>query len=168
MERLKEIDYYLGIARAVAKRATCLRRQYGAIIVVNRQVVASGYCGAPRKVRDCLEREKCLRQEMKIPQGERYELCRSVHAEQNAIINASRAGVSIYGGDMYIWGYCKETKMVTTGYPCLMCLKMAVNTGMKKIHYSVVSKVKSYGTIFLDGVVQHWNDGDVERLGETK
>jgi len=108
--RLDKNEYYLDIARTVSKSATCLRRRFGAVIVVNDQVVSSGYCGAPRKTKDCLERGECLRAKMQVPSGERYELCRSVHAEQNAIINAARAGVNILGGEIYVWGFCLETK----------------------------------------------------------
>jgi len=164
--RINKIEYYLDIARAVSKRATCLRRKYGAIIVLNEQVVASGYCGAPRGVKDCLERNSCLRTEMNIPHGQRYELCRSVHAEQNAIINAARSGTSIFGGDIYIWSYCLETKREYSGSPCLLCLKMVINAGLKKIYYSDPEKKQKYSVIYLDGVVKNWNAGDVLRTIE--
>lgn len=94
--------YYINIAKSVAARATCMSVNFGAIVVKNDQIIATGYVGAPRKTMDCLERGKCLRRELKVPSGHRYELCRSVHAEMNAIINAARAGVSLLGGDIYI------------------------------------------------------------------
>ena len=97
-------EYYLGIAREVARRSTCWRRSIGAIIVRDDQIISAGYVGAPRKTRDSVEHGFCLRDRLGIPHGQRYELCRSVHAEQNAIINAARAGVSLLGGDMYIFG----------------------------------------------------------------
>ena len=94
--RTSKTEYYLGLAKAVSKRGTCLRRVYGTVIVVNDQVVSTGYCGAPRGVKDCTtDRKNCYRQIRNVPSGQRYELCRSVHSEQNALINAARAGVSI-------------------------------------------------------------------------
>jgi dCMP deaminase len=161
--RLEKNEYYLDIARTVSKRATCLRRRFGAVIVVNDQVVSSGYCGAPRKTKDCLEREECLRAKMNIPSGERYELCRSVHAEQNAIINATRAGVNILGGEIYVWGFCLETKKEFSGFPCLLCLKMCVNAGMKKIYYSEPDKREKYDVLHLAGLIENWNSGDILR-----
>lgn len=161
--RLDKNEYYLDIARTVSKRATCLRRRFGAVIVINDQVVSSGYCGAPRGVKDCLERGECLRAKMNIPSGERYELCRSVHAEQNAIINAARAGVNILGGDIYIWGFCLETRKEFSGYPCLMCLKMCVNAGLKKVYYSEPDKKEKYDILHLAGLIENWNDGDILR-----
>jgi len=103
-QRPSKVDYYIGIAKEVANRGTCYRLRGGAIIVKNDQIISTGYIGAPRKTKDCLERGNCLREEMKIPHGERYEMCRSVHAEQNAIINAARAGVRLLGGNMYLYG----------------------------------------------------------------
>ncbi|MCL2159208.1 MAG: cytidine deaminase, partial [Oscillospiraceae bacterium] len=85
MERISKIDYYLDIAETVASRSTCLRKKYGAIIVKNDVIIATGYCGAPRGRENCCDRGSCIREELGIPRGERYELCRSVHAEANAI-----------------------------------------------------------------------------------
>jgi len=165
-KRLDKTEYYLDVARTISKRATCLRRRYGAVIVVNDQIVAQGYCGAPRGVKDCLERGSCMRQEANIPSGERYEFCRSIHAEQNAIINAARAGVNIFGGDMYIWAFCKETKGISTGYPCLMCLKIVINAGLKRVYYSLPGAKKGHETLYLEGVIDRWNEGDVKRTKE--
>src|SRR5512136_549287 len=111
-KRITKDEYYLGIAREVATRSTCFRRSIGAIIVRDDQIISTGYVGAPRKTRDSLQHGFCLRDRLGIPHGERYELCRSVHAEQNAIINAARAGVSLLGGDMYIYGTAAETGTV--------------------------------------------------------
>ena len=97
--RTSKDHYYLGIAKEVASRSTCWRRAIGAIIVRDDQIISTGYVGAPRKTKDSLEHGFCLRDKLGIPHGQRYELCRSVHAEQNAIINAARAGVSLLGGD---------------------------------------------------------------------
>lgn len=98
MKRPDKIDHYFNSAKVVAERSTCLRRRIGAIIVINGVQVSSGYVGSPRGTKHCMDSGKCLRVELKIPSGERYELCRSVHAEQNAIINAARVGLNIVGG----------------------------------------------------------------------
>ena len=108
--RISKDEYYLGIAREVARRSTCFRRSIGAIIVRDDQIISTGYVGAPRKTRDSVEHGFCLRDRLGIPHGQRYELCRSVHAEQNAIINAARAGVSLLGGDMYIFGTAADRR----------------------------------------------------------
>src|SRR5512137_3067245 len=110
--------YYLGIAREVARRSTCWRRVIGAIIVRDDQIISTGYVGAPRKTRDSIEHGYCLRDRLGIPHGQRYELCRSVHAEQNAIINAARAGVSLLGGDMYVYGIDTAANKRIDAFPC--------------------------------------------------
>jgi dCMP deaminase len=109
------------IAADVARRSTCLRRQVGAILVVDRRLLATGYNGAPTGVPHCSE-SGCLRQQMAVPSGERHELCRGLHAEQNAIIQAAKHGVRIDGATLY-----------TTHHPCSMCAKMAINAGVKRI-----------------------------------
>ncbi len=124
--------YYLNIAKEVAQRATCFRVKIGAIIVRDDVIVATGYVGAPRKTRDCLEKGYCLRDKLNIPHGQRYELCASVHAEQNCIINAARAGVSLLGGDMYIWGEDNQGKQIDA-FPCFICKKMIINAGLKRV-----------------------------------
>ena len=101
-KRVSKDEYYLGIAKEVAARSTCFRRSIGALIIRDDQIISTGYVGAPRKTKSSIEHGSCLRDKLNIPHGHRYELCRSVHAEQNAIINAARAGVSLLGGDMYI------------------------------------------------------------------
>lgn len=100
MERRDKVNYYLDLAETVSKRSTCIRRKYGAVIVKNDEVIATGYVGAPRGRKNCTDAGTCIRQEMKIPRGERYELCRSVHAEMNAIISAPRD--KMIGSDMYL------------------------------------------------------------------
>jgi len=95
--------YYLNIAKEVAQRSTCFRVKIGTIIVRDDVVLATGYVGAPRKTKDCFERENCLRDQLKIPHGQRYELCRSVHSEMNCLINAARSGASVFRGDMFIY-----------------------------------------------------------------
>ena len=121
--RVSKDLYYLGIAGEVARRSTCFRRSIGAIIVRDDQIVSTGYVGAPRKTRDSLDHGFCLRDRLGIPHGQRYELCRSVHAEQNAIINAARAGVSLLGGDMYIYGVAPDSGEPIDAFPCFICKK---------------------------------------------
>lgn len=112
------------IARVVATRSTCLRRQVGAVIVKNRQILATGYNGAPRGLVHCAERG-CLREELHVPPGERHELCRGLHAEQNAIIQAAFHGVAIQGAELYC-----------THQPCVVCAKMLVNAGIVAVYFA--------------------------------
>ncbi len=114
-------DYFLQLADLVASRSTCLRRQVGAVLVRDERIIATGYNGAPRGIQHCLE-AGCLREKMGIPSGERYELCRGVHAEQNAIINAAYYGVSTKGAILYC-----------TNQPCLICARMIINAGIIKV-----------------------------------
>ncbi|MBC7327604.1 cytidine/deoxycytidylate deaminase family protein [bacterium] len=116
-------EYFMQIARVVATRSTCLRRQVGAILVKDKRILATGYNGAPRGLPHCLE-VGCLREQMGIPSGERQELCRGLHAEQNAIIQAAYYGVSIAGSTLYC-----------THQPCITCAKMLINAGVQKIIY---------------------------------
>ena len=125
-------QYYLNIAKEVAQRGTCLRSKAGAIIVRDDQIISTGYIGAPRKTKDCLERGYCLRDKMKIPHGERYEICRSVHAEQNCIINAARAGVSLLKGTMYLYIESAKTGERIDSFPCYICKKMIINSGIDR------------------------------------
>lgn len=141
MKRPDKIDHYFNSAKVVAERSTCLRRRIGAIIVINGVQVSSGYVGSPRGTKHCMDSGKCLRVELKIPSGERYELCRSVHAEQNAIINAARVGLNIVGGEMYISsekiksGYNQVLKKTEKIYgPCMICKKEIINAGLKSVH----------------------------------
>jgi dCMP deaminase len=157
--RISKDEYYLGIAREVARRSTCYRRSIGALIVRDDQIVSTGYAGAPRKTRDSLEHGSCLRDRLGIPHGQRYELCRSVHAEQNAIINAARAGVSLLGGDMYIFGTVPESGAVIDAFPCFICKKMLINAGLIRVVCStadgrfLVSKVEDWA--------KSWREGDI-------
>ncbi len=132
-KRPSKDEYYLGIAEAVSRRATCLRRQFGAIIVKEDQIISSGYCGAARGAKNCTDIGKCIREELKIPSGERYELCRSVHAEMNAIINAARAGTSVLGGVLYLFGRDVKTNMICGIEPCKLCKRVIINAGLKQV-----------------------------------
>lgn len=118
-KRPEKDQYYLNIARVVSTRSTCMKVYMGAIIVKEDQIIATGYVGAPRNTKSSMEHGFCLRKKLNIPSGSQYELCRSVHAEQNAIINAARAGVSLLGGDMFIYGQLKETGEVINAFPAL-------------------------------------------------
>ena len=132
IKRPSKVESYLGSAREAARRAVCYRRFSGAVIVVNDAMVSTGYTGAPRGALDCFERGSCLRDEQKIPAGQRYEICRSVHAEQNAIINAGRAGVSLLGGDMYIVASTRTDQPINA-FPCFICKKMIINAGIVRV-----------------------------------
>ncbi|MCS7134268.1 MAG: deaminase [Candidatus Pacearchaeota archaeon] len=135
--------YYLSIARQIAKRATCLRRRFGAIIVKDDAIVASGYNGAPRKMPNCIDLDKCPRELLGISQGERYELCRGVHAEANAIINAARVGANVLDGIMYVFGEDNNGKVVS-GRPCKMCRRLIINAGIKEVVVPWEGKAKRY------------------------
>ncbi len=156
--RLSKDKYYLNIAKEVAQRSTCFRVKIGAVIVRGDQIVSTGYVGAPRKTKDCFERGDCLRDTLKIPHGQRYELCRSVHAEQNALINAARAGVSIFEGNMYIYGEDKEGKMIDV-LPCFICKKMIINSGIEKVICS--NKDGSLIIFNVDEWISDWQEKDI-------
>lgn len=117
-------DYFLEITRLVAKRSTCLRRNVGALIVKDKRILATGYNGAPTGLAHCLD-VGCMREDLAIPPGERHEICRGIHAEQNAILQAALYGVSIKGAVLYC-----------THQPCALCAKMAINVGISQIIYS--------------------------------
>ncbi len=125
-------DYFIGISKAVSRRATCLRRKYGAVIAKENTIVSTGYNGAPRGMKDCLDIGRCTRKELEIPHGERYELCHSVHAEANAIIRASAE--ELRGAVIYISG--ADGKGECGSEPCMMCKRMILNAGIKKVVYS--------------------------------
>jgi len=132
MTRPSKDDYYLNIALEVSKRSTCLRRNFGAVIVNKDEIISTGYNGAPRGATSCLDIGLCKRQELKIPSGERYELCRSVHAEANAIISASRD--RMIGGKIYISGIDLENnKKLAEAQPCKMCKRMIINAGLQEV-----------------------------------
>jgi len=116
-------NYFMDITRLVAKRSTCLRRAVGAIVVKDKRILSTGYNGAPVHVTHCRE-TGCLREQLNVPSGEKHELCRGIHAEQNAIIQAAYHGVSIKGATLYC-----------TNLPCSICAKMLINAGIKTIYY---------------------------------
>jgi len=129
--RISKNQYYLDIAKAVSQRSTCLQRKYGAVIVNHDQIISTGYCGPPRKIKDCTEIGRCLRRELKIPPGTKYELCRSVHAEQNAIIQSKR--LDTLGGLLYLVGIkIKDNTIVDDAEPCKLCKNITI-LGSKRI-----------------------------------
>ena len=153
MTRIVKENYYLDIAETVLERSTCLRRQYGAIIVRNDEIVASGYNGAPRGRKNCCDLGCCVREQMQIPRGERYELCRSVHAEANAIISASRN--ECIGGDLYLAGHDARTgEILHDATSCSMCRRMIIIAGIRRV---VVRNTREEFTVVP---VQSWIDED--------
>ncbi len=122
--RISWPDYFMGIAFFVAERSTCLRRKVGAVAVKDKRILATGYNGAPSNVPHCAE-TGCLREQLKVPSGQRHEICRGLHAEQNVIIQAALHGVSIEGSALYC-----------TTQPCLICSKMLINTGIREIFFA--------------------------------
>ena len=130
--RINKEAYYLNIAESILERSTCLRRQYGAVIVRNDEIIATGYNGSPRGCYNCNEIGKCIREEQNIPQGQRYELCRSVHAEANAIISAARK--DMIGATLFLAGWdCKGNEYITNAEPCSMCKRLILNAGIAKV-----------------------------------
>lgn len=130
--RTDKTNYYLDIAETVLERGTCLRRNYGAIIVKNDQIISTGYVGAPRGRKNCIDIGVCVRENLKVPRGERYELCRSVHAEQNAIIHASRD--DMIGSTLYLVGKDARTEeYVENASPCSLCKRMIINAGIETV-----------------------------------
>lgn len=123
MNRPSWNEYFIEIAELVSQRSTCLRRKVGAVVVKDRQILCTGYNGAPSRITHC-EVVGCLREKLEIPTGERHELCRGLHAEQNAVIQAAKVGVSIEGATLYV-----------TNHPCFICAKQIVNAGIKKVIY---------------------------------
>ncbi len=130
--RLDKVNYYLDIADTVLKRSTCLRRCYGAIIVRNDEIISTGYNGAPRGRKNCIDLGYCAREALKVPAGERYELCRSVHAEANAIISAARS--ETIGGTLYLVGReAKTRELMSNATSCPMCRRMIINAGIQRV-----------------------------------
>lgn len=159
MERRDKINYYLDIAETVAKRGTCLRRHYGAVIVNHDEIVSTGYVGAPRGRVNCSDINRCIRQDLNIPRGERYELCRSVHAEANAIISAARE--KMIGSTMYLTGIEVSTgEYIANSNSCSMCKRMIINAGIETV--IIRDDAENYRRI----AVQDWIENDESLLGQ--
>ena len=153
MNRISKENYYLDIAQTVLERATCLRRVYGAIIVKNDEIISTGYNGAPRGRKNCVDMGFCTREALQIPRGERYELCRSVHAEANAIISAARR--DMVGGTLYLVGRNAQTgELLHDAISCSMCRRLVINAGLSKV---VIRRTED---TFETVDVQEWVDGD--------
>ena len=151
--RTSKQNYYLDIADSVLERSTCLRRKYGAIIVRNDEILSTGYNGAPRGRRNCSDLGRCTRETLRIPSGERYELCRSVHAEANAIISASRR--DMIGASIYLVGRDARTgELLHDATSCPMCRRMIINAGIDEV---VIRRTE---TEFDIVPVQKWIDED--------
>lgn len=147
MSRIDKENYYLDIAETVLERGTCLRRNYGAIIVNNDQIVSTGYVGAPRGRKNCIDLGTCVRERMNIQRGTRYELCRSVHAEANAIIHAPRE--QMIGSTMYLVGKEYDTNdYVDNANSCAMCKRLIINAGIKRV--VVRNSKNSFTAIYVE------------------
>ena len=151
MERISKENYYLDIAETVLERATCLRRVYGAIIVKNDEIISTGYNGAPRGRANCSGLGYCPREALRIPRGERYELCRSVHAEANAIISASRR--DMVGGTLYLVGRdARSGQLLPDATSCMMCRRMVINAGLQTV---VIRRTESeFETVLVSDCVR--------------
>lgn len=131
-KRVDKHNYYLDIAETVIERGTCLRRNFGAIIVKNDEIVSTGYTGAPRGRKNCSDLGICIREKLSIPRGERYELCRSVHAEANCIISAQRR--DMLDSTLYLVGReCSTGQLVANTSSCSMCKRLIINAGIKNV-----------------------------------
>ena len=139
-DRPNKDEYYLDIAASVAKRSTCLRRRYGAVIVNNDEIIATGYNGSPRGEKNCCDTGECWREAHHIPHGEQYEKCVSVHAEMNAIISAARK--DMVGGTLYLMGF-DDSNPIFHAVPCTICRRLIKNAGIKRV-------VNDYGEIDMN------------------
>ena len=158
MERRDKVNYYLDLADVVSQRGTCLRRRYGAVIVKNDEVISTGYVGAPRGRQNCSDLGYCIRQKLNIPRGERYELCRSVHAEANAIICAERE--KMIGSTIYLSGREVDTgEIIHHSNSCSMCKRMIINAGIDKV--VIRDTMEEYRIVN----VQDWIDDDESLIG---
>ena len=159
MNRPDKINYYLDIAETVSKRSTCLRKHYGAIIVKNDVIISTGYNGAPRGRKNCSDINYCMRDALNIPRGERYEMCRSVHAEANAIIAADRD--KMLGSTLYM--ACRDAKtdtLVGGTCSCMMCKRLVLNAGIKEV---IVRDTETEFTVYN---VADWIDNDDSLTGK--
>ena len=153
MNRISKENYYLNIAQTVLERATCLRRVYGAIIVKNDEIISTGYNGSPRGRKNCVDMGFCTREAMQVPRGERYELCRSVHAEANAIISAARRDT--VGCTLYLAGRDARTgELLSDATSCAMCRRTIINAGLERV------VIRRTNEEFEVVPVQRWIDED--------
>ncbi len=157
MDRRDKRNYYLDLAEVVSCRGTCLRRRYGAVIVKNDEVISTGYAGAPRGRQNCSDLGYCIRAQLGVPRGERYELCRSVHAEANAIISASRD--KMLNATLYLTGVEADGSYVSNSCCCSMCKRMVINAGIIEV------VIRDTHDAFRVIPVQEWIENDESVLG---
>ena len=143
--RPNKCEYYMNIAKSVAMRSTCLRRKYGAIIVKDDEIISTGYNGSPRNCENCCEIGECVRNKLNIPGKERYELCKSVHAEMNCIISAKRS--DMLNSTLYLYGLEPDGITTHDTTSCSLCKKMIINAGIK---YVVSTRIDDSGNIYYD------------------
>ena len=156
--RTDKENYYLDIAETVSERGTCLRRNFGAMIVNHDEIVSTGYNGAPRGRKNCIDTGVCIREKLGIPRGERYEVCRSVHAEANAIISAARK--NMLGATLYLVGKDAKTgDYVENASSCSMCKRLVINAGIERV---VIRKTKGE---FAEVYVDEWIQNDESMAG---
>ena len=156
--RTDKENYYLDIAETVSERGTCLRRNFGAIIINHDEIVSTGYNGAPRGRKNCIDTGVCIREKLGIPRGERYEVCRSVHAEANAIISAARK--NMLGATLYLVGKDAKTgDYVENASSCSMCKRLVINAGIERV---VIRKTKGE---FAEVYVDEWIQNDESMAG---
>jgi len=160
MDRRDKQNYYLDIAETVLERGTCLRRNYGSIIVKNDEIISTGYTGAPRGRKNCIDLNSCIRETLQVPRGTQYELCRSVHSEANAIISASRK--DMIGATLYLVGKDSKTKeYVRDANSCSMCKRLIINSGIS--HVIIKDSEEEYREISVDSWIE-----DDDSLKSTK
>ncbi|MBQ8186303.1 MAG: dCMP deaminase family protein [Clostridia bacterium] len=158
MERISKHNYYLDIAQTVSERSTCLRKRYGAIIVKNDVIISTGYNGAPRGRKNCTDIGRCIREELGIPSGERYELCRSVHSEANAIIAAARE--NMLGASLYMSCTSPIDGSIIAGTnSCMMCKRMIINAGIAKVY------IRDTKDVFRVISTEDWIENDDSLVG---
>lgn len=161
MDRRDKINYYLDIAEQVLSRGTCLRRNYGSIIVKNDEIISTGYTGAPRGRENCIDLGFCYRKEFNIPSGQRYEACRSVHAEMNSIISAGRK--DMLGATLYLVGIeADNSSYVKNAEPCTLCKRLIINSGIEK----VISRIDKDN--YKETLVDEWITNDDSLSGFDK
>lgn len=160
MGRRDKYNYYLDIAEMVLERGTCLRRNWGSIIVKNDEIISTGYAGAPRGRKNCTDMGTCIREQLGIPRGTHYELCRSVHSEANAIISAARR--DMIGATLYLVGReVKTGDLVSNANPCSMCKRLIINAGIAEV------VVRDTDNTYRVIKVQDWVDNDESLSGQT-
>ncbi len=169
-EKIKKINkdnYYMKIAESVAIKSNCLCTVIGCIVVKDDQIISTGYVGAPRKTKDCIDLGFCIRRKKNVKSGTGYEMCRSVHAEMNAIINAARSGVSILGGDMFLYAAKRvdgDKTVPIKAYPCLLCKKIIINAGLNRLIGN--NEDGTLSTYFIQDWVKNWQK--IEDISQDK